>query len=77
MKKYQLAEENHLIWCKVDTKNGAFGVVTSNLKNSYASSNMTLAKIDNSKITNDYYNHLAKYKNVSIHAPTWGATYIS
>ena len=54
MKKYQLAEENHLIWCKVDTKNGAFGVVTSNLKNSYASSNMTLAKIDNSKITNDY-----------------------
>lgn len=54
MKKYQLAEENHLIWCKVDTKNGAFGIVTSNLKNSYASSNMTLAKIDNTKITNDY-----------------------
>ena len=64
MKKYQLAEENHIIWCKVDTKNGAFGIVTSKLKNSYASSNMTLAKIDNSKITNEYLQLVFRSKKI-------------
>ena len=64
MKKYQLAEENHLIWCKVDTKNGAFAIVTSNLRNSYASSNMALAKIDNSKIINDYLQLIFKSKKI-------------
>ncbi len=54
MKKYQLVEPNLLLWCKVDTKNGAFGVVTENLVPSYASSNMALAKINNDLITNDY-----------------------
>lgn len=64
MKKYQLAEENHLIWCKVDTKNGAFGIVTSNLKNSYASSNMALAKINNSRITNEYLQLIFRSKKI-------------
>ena len=64
MKKYQLAEENHLIWCKVDTKNGAFGIVTSNLRDSYASSNMALAKIDNSKITNEYLQLIFRSKKI-------------
>ena len=64
MKKYQLAEENHLIWCKVDTKNGAFGIVTSNLRDSYASSNMARAKIDNSKITNEYLQLLFRSKKI-------------
>lgn len=54
MKKYQLVEPNLLLWCKVDTKNGAFGIVTENLVPSYASSNMALAKINNNLITNDY-----------------------
>lgn len=54
MKKYQLVEPNLLLWCKVDTKNGAFGVVTENLVPSYASSNMALAKINNNLIANDY-----------------------
>ena len=54
MKKYQLVEPNLLLWCKVDTKNGAFGIVTKNLAPSYASSNMALAKINNNLIANDY-----------------------
>lgn len=54
MKKYQLVEPNLLLWCKVDTKNGAFGVVTENLVPSYASSNMALAKINNDIIINEY-----------------------
>ena len=54
MKKYQLVEPNLLLWCKVDTKNGAFGIVTENLVPSYASSNMALAKINNNLIANDY-----------------------
>jgi len=45
MKKYQVAKKNHLFWCKVDTKNGAFGVVTEEFENTIASSNMTFAKI--------------------------------
>lgn len=54
MRTYQLTEENQLLWCKVDTKNGAFGIVTKEMANSYASSNMALAEIDNSKILNEY-----------------------
>lgn len=64
MKKYQLAEENHLIWCKVDTKNGAFGTITGDLRNSYASSNMALAKIDNNKILNEYLQLIFRSKKI-------------
>jgi len=50
MKKYQVAKSNHLYWCKVDTKNGAFGIVTKEFEGAIASSNMTFAEIDISKI---------------------------
>lgn len=54
MKKYQKSEVNHLFWCKVDTKDGAFGVITKEYKDTYASSNMTFLKIDTSKINVNY-----------------------
>lgn len=54
MRTYQLAKENHLFWCKVDTKNGAFGVITEDLADGVASSNMTFAEIDNEKAINGY-----------------------
>jgi restriction endonuclease S subunit len=54
MRVYQVCQNNHLIWCKVDTKNGAFGIVTDDLEGSYASSNMSLAKINLNKINLDY-----------------------
>jgi type I restriction enzyme S subunit len=49
MRVYQQAEPNHLFWCKVDTKNGAFGIINEDLANGLGSSNMTFAKIDTSK----------------------------
>lgn len=54
MKKYQIVEENDLFWCKVDTKNGAFGVVKSDLAGSFGSTNMNVAKIDIQKIFPEY-----------------------
>lgn len=63
MKKYQLTKANQLIWCKVDTKNGAFGIVNNELANSYASSNMCLVDIDNSKILNQYLQLLFTSQN--------------
>ncbi|MBE0573606.1 restriction endonuclease subunit S, partial [Candidatus Dojkabacteria bacterium] len=50
MREYQQAKVNHLFWCKVDTKNGAFGIITEDLADGVASSNMTFAEIDTSKI---------------------------
>ncbi|MFE6136592.1 restriction endonuclease subunit S [Bacillus sp. NPDC057893] len=46
MKKYQLIEQNQLMWCKVDTKNGGFGVTKKEHVGSLASSNMALANIN-------------------------------
>ncbi|MDF0590996.1 restriction endonuclease subunit S [Candidatus Methanocrinis natronophilus] len=51
MRRYQVASNNQLMWCKVDTKNGAFGVTKDNHLGSLASSNMCLADI-NTKIFN-------------------------
>jgi len=45
MKKYQVIEKDQLMWCKVDTKNGAFGITKDEHVGSLASTNMTLAKI--------------------------------
>lgn len=50
MREYQKAKPNHLFWCKVDTKNGAFGIITDDLADGVASSNMTFAEINTSKI---------------------------
>lgn len=54
MKKYQVIEENCLMWCKVDTKNGAFGVTRKEHIGSLASTNMCLAKIDIVKVLPDF-----------------------
>jgi type I restriction enzyme, S subunit len=58
MKKYQLIRPNQLMWCKVDTKNGAFGITKIEHKNSLASTNMALADIDTSKCHPDFIEYL-------------------
>lgn len=54
MKKYQKAKKDHLFWCKVDTKNGAFGIITEELEDGLGSSNMTFAELDTKKINVNY-----------------------
>ena len=54
MKVYQQAKPNHLFWCKVDTKNGAFGIIKEDLANGLGSSNMTFAEIDTNKANVDF-----------------------
>lgn len=54
MRTYQKAKKNHLFWCKVDTKNGAFGIIPENLKDGIGSSNMTFAELDTTKIDTNY-----------------------
>ena len=54
MKKYQKSEKDHIFWCKVDTKNGAFGIITEKSENSYGSSNMSYLKINTNKIDTCY-----------------------
>jgi len=73
MKKYQVIEENQLMWCKVDTKNGAFGVTTKDHVGSLASTNMALAAIDTKKIKPEFisalfqiqgfHEHITKYSS--------------
>lgn len=49
-KRYQKIQKNNLFWCKVDTKNGAFGVTLAEHIGYYASHNMIQAKIDTKQI---------------------------
>jgi type I restriction enzyme, S subunit len=49
MRKYQVIKPNQLMWCKVDTKNGAFGITTTEHEGSLASTNMALASINQDK----------------------------
>lgn len=58
MKKYQLIKPNQLMWCKVDTKNGAFGITKTEHENSLASTNMALADIDISKCHPEFIEYL-------------------
>jgi type I restriction enzyme S subunit len=58
MKKYQLIKPNQLMWCKVDTKNGAFGITKIEHTNSLASTNMALANIDTSKCHPEFLEYL-------------------
>lgn len=62
MKQYQLIEPNQLMWCKVDTKNGAFGITKSEHKGSLASTNMCLAKIKTDKILPEFLEKLFRIK---------------
>jgi len=48
--KYYKAQKNHLYWCKVDTKNGAFGVIKEDQNDCIFTSNMTMLEIDETKI---------------------------
>ncbi len=64
MREYQKAKANHLFWCKVDTKNGAFGVIKEDLADGVASSNMTFAEIDTTKINVDFLQLLFTCKGV-------------
>lgn len=54
MRKYQLIKENQLMWCKVDTKNGAFGVTKREHIGSLASTNMCLANIKTKIVLPDF-----------------------
>lgn len=65
MKEYFKAKPNHLFWCKVDTKNGAFGVVTEDLADGFGSSNMTFAEINTTKINVDFLQMLFTSKKVT------------
>lgn len=64
MKEYQQAKPNHLFWCKVDTKNGAFGVVKDDLADGVGSSNMTFVQIDTTKINVDFLQLLFTNKSI-------------
>ena len=65
MRTYQQAKVNHLFWCKVDTKNGAFGIITPDLVDGVGSSNMTFAKIETSKANPEYVQLLFISKKVN------------
>ncbi len=54
IKAYQKVNKDCLFWCKVDTKDGAFGVTTSDHENCVASNNRCLYKI-NTKIINPQF----------------------
>ncbi len=54
MKKYQVIKPNQLMWCKVDTKNGAFGITTDEHEGSLASTNMCLANINTFYLNPDF-----------------------
>jgi type I restriction enzyme, S subunit len=62
MKKYQVIDKNQLMWCKVDTKNGAFGLTHSDHKGALASTNMVLAKINEEKYLPRFIETLFKLK---------------
>lgn len=62
MRKYQKAKKNHLFWCKVDTKNGAFGIISEELKDGLGSSNMAFAELDTNKIHVEYLQLFFKSK---------------
>jgi len=46
MRQYQVVRLNQLMWCKVDTTNGAFGITKSKHEEALSSPNMCLADID-------------------------------
>ena len=62
MRIYQKAKINHLFWCKVDTKNGAFGIITDEFTDGLGSSNMAFTELDTEKIYPDYLQLFFKSK---------------
>ena len=59
-KHYYRAKKDHLFWCKVDTKNGAFGITKQGHENCFASNNMEFAKINTSRANVEYLQLLFK-----------------
>jgi len=62
MRTYQKVKKNHLFWCKVDTKNGSFGIITDNFTDGLGSSNMNIAELDINKINPRYLQLFFKSK---------------
>ena len=62
MKKYQIIKENQLMWCKVDTKNGAFGITHKEHVGALASTNMALANIDENRYLPQFIETLFQLK---------------
>ncbi|QAA80554.1 hypothetical protein EI546_01885 [Aequorivita sp. H23M31] len=62
MKKYQLISKNQLMWCKVDTKNGAFGLTHDEHIGSLASTNMALADINVNLVNPEFLEVLFRQK---------------
>ncbi|WP_406773015.1 restriction endonuclease subunit S [Tenacibaculum maritimum] len=65
MRTYQLAKKDRLFWCKVDTKNGAFGIINEELEDGVASSNMTFADINTQKADTEYIQILFRSTKVN------------
>ena len=61
---YFKAKSNHLFWCKVDTKNGAFGVIKEYQDGCIFTSNMTILEIDETKIIPYFFEILFRNKKV-------------
>lgn len=61
---YYKSKANHLFWCKVDTKNGAFGVIKEDQNNCIFTSNMTMLEIDKIKIIPYFLEILFRNKKV-------------
>jgi hypothetical protein len=61
---YFKAKSNHLFWCKVDTKNGAFGVIKENQDDCIFTSNMTMLEIDNKKVIPYFIEILFRNKKI-------------
>ena len=62
--KHYYAKIDHLCWCKVDTKNGAFGVITQKFQESIITSNFSMLKIDSTKIEPYFLEILLRNKKV-------------
>ncbi len=62
--KHYYAKENHLCWCNVDTKNGAFGVITKDFKDSIITSNFNMLEINKTKVEPYFLEILLRNKKV-------------
>ncbi len=61
---YYKAKPNHLLWCKVDTKNGAFAVVPENCYNSVITANREMLEIDIKKYNPKFLELMFRNQNV-------------
>ncbi len=64
MKLYKKVKKNQLLWCKVDTRKGAFGITTKENENTFVSTNMHLADINTLSIDVAFLSYLFKRKEL-------------